>query len=361
MLHEVMEKCLIQGHPEVPYSIINYYGLDRAQTEACDDCLEYIALLKMRINDPNALEQIEARGTLAPLASTLGCPELADVWGTLDYSLTTGTTLAIIDWKFGSGVEVFPDSAQLKAYALAALAAHANPRDLEVLIVVGQPRLPSGERFKSLVTSYDDLISWAKEDLVPALSSANSANPLVCPGEKQCRWCRCKNTCSARFEKAQEVASNVFAQYAKLPDQINPEELSELLGQAKVLTDYLKDLHEYATGMIKQGKPFPGYKLVAGRSRRTWAEVDELGFPKGLAKVVEPLGFDLVSDFSVLKPLSPAQAEKVLMPKARRSKEFTSLVYKPEGKPTLVPESDKREPLDYETPESKFAQFKVTK
>ena len=79
-----------------------------------------------------------------------------------------------------------------------------------------------------------------------------------------------------------------------------------------------------------------GFKLVEGRSLRQW------GNEQAAAEVLsEELGVD-VAFKSTLS--SPAQAEKAL--KKEKRKLLEDLVVKPAGKPTLVPESDKRSAIN---------------
>jgi len=70
---------------------------------------------------------------------------------------------------------------------------------------------------------------------------------------------------------------------------------------------------------------------VTGRSQRKWR--DEKTAEKNLIKL-------LGDEARTLKLVSPAQAEKLLG--RSRAAEVTDLCYKPDGKPSLVPESDPR-------------------
>jgi len=83
---------------------------------------------------------------------------------------------------------------------------------------------------------------------------------------------------------------------------------------------------------LSSGQGFPGYKLVAGRSTRRWG--DDAAATEAL---VELLGDDAFAPRSLL---SPSQAESALGKK--RKGEIAPLIVKPEGKPTLAPESDPR-------------------
>ena len=92
-------------------------------------------------------------------------------------------------------------------------------------------------------------------------------------------------------------------------------------------------------GLIKErvttGTGFPGYKLVAGRSNRRWA--DEVEAEKVLVKLLKKKGA-----YGVPKLLTVTQAEKAL---GKKKEVIKDLIVKPEGAPALVPDSDKRKPL----------------
>ncbi len=352
MLHSVTEEALTLGLTSLTDAIIGTYSLTGEHISAVNDILDYVFTLKAKHED-EPYEFIETKVSLAKYAEDLGCPELEDVYGTLDYQLSFPQIkkLYVIDWKFGKGIEVFPDSEQLKAYALAALKRlelHKNFDDVHVII--GQPRLYAGELFKEQVYTTEELTSWAKNDLVPALLNARTKHPHFNPGKKACQWCEVKATCKERNRIAHETAAEVFKVHAQLPNQVNIEDILGLLGKAKELTSYIKDLELFVTNKLKNGETVPGYKLVAGRSLRKWDDVNSV------IDYVATLGLTEF-DISTMKIMSPAQLEKKLGRAQARTDEFQVLVVKPEGKPTLTNDGDKREALNFETAEDKFKQF----
>ncbi len=353
MLHEVMETLLLRKEYDVPDTIIKKYNLTREHIDALNDCLDYIfALLAKQTSD--VYEDIEAKVTLAGFADHFDCEELHEVYGTLDYaiSIPSERKLVILDWKFGKGIEVFPDSAQLKAYALAKL---KNPKILnnfdEVTIIVGQPRLYAGELFKEQIFQPNDLLDWAGEKLVPSLKQINADTAIYQPCDKACQWCKGKITCKARHSHNMQTAQDVFKVHAKIPDQVDLGEMTELLSKARDLNKYISDIEVFLVTRLKNAKPVPGYKLVAGRSLRKWKNEDDTR-----KYLLEEAHADW-DDIHTSKFKSPSQIEKVLGRVNAREESFQELIFKPEGKPTMVQESDKRPALSYETAEDKFAQF----
>ena len=111
---------------------------------------------------------------------------------------------------------------------------------------------------------------------------------------------------------------------ARLPDLVPPSRWPQFPQAAEVISKALLD-----------GKPIEGWKLVAGRSIRTFTDQD------AAIQAVIAAGYDeaLVYD---RKPKTLSELEK-LMGKAEFAEKIGGYVTKPLGKPTLAPASDKRE------------------
>ena len=119
------------------------------------------------------------------------------------------------------------------------------------------------------------------------------------------------------------------------PDTLTDKELKVILDNAKLIKSWLDAVELHVFDMLQRGQSFDGYKLVEGRSTRSWISEDET------AKVLsEKLSAD---ELFTQKLISPAQAEKLL--KTQKSL-LDGLVNKSEGKPTLVPSCDKRPSLN---------------
>ncbi len=359
MLHGVMEDCLNASQFEVPQAQIDKNKLTDEHIDACNDCLDFVfTILAKHETDPYI--GVETKVGLGGYSEDLDCPEMEDVYGTLDLIIRfpLEKTMYIIDWKFGKGIEVFPDSEQLKAYALAALKNERLFSNFEsVVIVVAQPRLYTGERFKTEAVCPQELYDWAKAELAPALTESQQLNPKRCASDKACQWCLVKNQCPERHGKALRTAKNVFAAHANLPNKITIEDLCKLLGDARELTKYISDIEKFIMSRLKAGHEAPGYKLVAGRSIRKWAQLEDGKPTEFLEWIEDEHGFSEF-DLSIIKPMSPAQVEKKVKRAIAKTEEFRAFINKPEGKPTMVPESDKREALVYGAATDAFASFK---
>lgn len=116
---------------------------------------------------------------------------------------------------------------------------------------------------------------------------------------------------------------------------LTDEQVGDLLERGKELVAWYKDLEEYALRALLNGESIPGWKVVAGRSNRTFTDQDA-----AIAAVLAA-GYDeaLIYD---RKPKTLTELEK-LMGKNEFADKLGSFVSKPLGKPTLAPMSDKRE------------------
>ena len=124
-----------------------------------------------------------------------------------------------------------------------------------------------------------------------------------------------------------ELAKHEFKDPALLSD----EEIAEVLGKADEVASWAADVKEYALGEALKGKKFPGWKVVEGRSIRKISDEAKA------ADAVLAIGKDPYER----KLLSITELTK-LLGKKRFDETLGALVYKPPGKPTLAPESDKR-------------------
>ena len=146
-----------------------------------------------------------------------------------------------------------------------------------------------------------------------------------------------------------QTAMDIFAIHDTLPTP-DMTHVLEVLKNADAIRSYLKDIEQYAYIRLTQGLPVPGYKIVHGKSNRSWKN------PQAAKDWCVEQGLDEMA-INEIKFRSPAQIEKLLTKKARIDVAFTSLVNKPEGKPTMVPDTDKREPIDYRTAAELFAEI----
>lgn len=275
-------------------------------------------------------------------------------FGTCDCIMIGGDTLNITDYKHGKGVPVSAvDNAQMRLYALGALKRYApiyGDRIKRVCMTIDQPRLqdtPSSETI-----TVDELVAWGESVKLPAQKAFMGLGEFV-PGD-HCRFCRGKAQCRARADvntaledfkgcvPINEAPADVIAQAVRdhmdgtRSEVLTDAEIGELLTRGKDLIAWYKDLEEYAHITILNGGTIPGWKLVAGRSTRTFTDQD------AALQAVIAAGYDEALVYE-RKPKTLTELEK-LMGKAAFAEKLGHLIIKPLGKPTLVDMSDKREP-----------------
>jgi len=252
--------------------------------------------------------------------------------GTADFLLIADGTLHLLDLKYGTGVVVAAEAnPQLMIYALGALDMFDCLYDIDrVCLTIYQPRR---ENISTWETPVMNLRDWGEEYLKPRAQTAYKGEGDLCPGE-HCQFCKVKVRCRARADMALEAAKRDFA----LPPVLTDDEVTALLPVVGEIEKWAKAMLEYATAMARDhGKQWPGYKLVAGRSPgRVFTN------PPLVEDIAKAAGWTDI--YTTPELLSPAQMEKLMKAKVFREL-LGDFVVSPPGKPTLVPESDKREPL----------------
>lgn len=250
-------------------------------------------------------------------------------FGTGDLVLVTDDVLEVIDFKFGRGIQIgAEDNPQMRLYALGALSQFGCLYEVNtVRMTIVQPRLDSISTDEMAV---EELVDWGEKMVKPIADLAFKGEGEFKAGG-HCRFCRVRATCRARAEMNMKLACYDF----KEPPLLTDEEIVEVLDAADEYMKWISDLQGYALDQaVNNGKKWPGYKLVEGRSYRRY---------KDQGKVAEALIAAGYKEDEIY--------EKVLlgitkMERAVGRKEFNELlvglIEKPPGKAKLAPESDKR-------------------
>lgn len=254
-----------------------------------------------------------------------------DGFGTADCILIGSNVLHVIDYKHGQGHPVeAEENPQLKLYALGALMRYYQLYTIEtVRISIVQPRAGG---IKTWETAKDALIDWGVQTVRPLAKKAFVGEGEQIPGT-WCTFCKLKGNCRAR---GQHLALEAFGQ--KPAPTYSLQELGDILQRARGLATWVKDLEDYALQAELSGQDIPGWKAVEGRSVRQFDD------PSAALADLLAAGYDEAL-FYERKPLTLAQIEKVLGKKAFQEAAGGHIVTPP-GKPTLVPESDKRQPIN---------------
>lgn len=278
---------------------------------------------KSKLKTPDAILEVEAR-----LDMTDYIPE---GFGTGDAVIIADGTLRIIDLKYGKGVPVScVENKQMMLYALGALKAYDFLYDIQrVEMTIYQPRLSN---ISTWGIDVENLRSWAEGFLKPRAELAFKGEGEFLPGA-HCKFCRAKNECKALADENLKV----FDQFAgKNPALLSDKEMATIIEKADDIASWAKAMGAYVLDQaVNNGKVWPGYKLVEGRSNRAFTDEE---------KVAEVLSLEGFKDEQIYKPKALygiTELEKVV-----GKKNFNPLlgefITKPSGKPTLAPIADPR-------------------
>ena len=179
-------------------------------------------------------------------------------FGTSDCVIIDGTTIHVIDFKYGKGVEVDAvNNTQMMIYGIGALEMFDGIFDINrVVMTIFQPRLSNVSTFEM---SKQDLYHWAFTVLQPAAELAyQGAGTLKCGDH--CRFCKAKSVCRARAEYNLKLAQYDF----KMPETLEDIEIESLLGRLDMFIKWAEDVKEYALEQAVHGKKMQR-KIPLGR------------------------------------------------------------------------------------------------
>lgn len=266
-------------------------------------------------------------------------PWAPEGFGTCDCILVQGDSMHVCDFKYGKEKAVDSrENPQLMLYALGAWNAFRMIYPVRTVTMhIIQPRI---ENTSSWEAPLEDLLRWGDEVVKPRASEAFQGGGECVQG-KWCDdgFCRLSANCRARAEANMALmaeAENPFGtgdSLMKLPPQLDNKEVGALLKRAQFLKAWVNKLEAYARGEILAGGCVHGWKLVEGRSNRMIPDMDAAyealhaaGYPEAALYRMQPL------PLGELETLLDKEHKKLL----------EKYIVKPPGKPTLVPEDDKR-------------------
>lgn len=266
-------------------------------------------------------------------------------FGTADVVLLGDGWLQVHDLKYGKGVRVSAENnKQLLIYALAAYYYYSLGCEINKISVhIHQPRL---NHYSEFTVTPDELFEFGKQLKERAgiayniyLNGPQSADDF-CAGESQCRFCKAAGKCETL---SNHVAETLNADFENLDetciqqvDTLDSETLSNKFRSIGLIKSWITAVETRVQSELQHGNPVPGFKLVIGRQgNRAW--VNEQDAESTLKS------FRLKQDEMYSRKLiTPTQALKILKGSEIRIKKLEEIITRPDGKPTVVPESDKR-------------------
>ncbi len=318
--HELCEYKVLKATGQKvdnPAEHLDYFDeeMDTCTDQYCSYVVEQLESAKELCKDPVVL--VEQRLDFSKW--------VPDGFGTGDCLIVADKVLHIIDFKYGLGILVEAENnPQMMCYALGALDTYDGIYDIEsVKMTIFQPRR---ENISTFEMSKDELLKWADSYLKPTAELAYNGEGDFNAGD-HCQFCKVKADCRKRAEYNLELAKYDF----EMPANLDETEIAAILSKADELVAWANDIKEFALSQAQSGVHYEGWKVVEGRSVRRFTD------ETAVADTVTKAGFDPYE-----KKLLGITAMTSLLGKKKFEELLGGLIQKPPGKPTLVPESDKR-------------------
>lgn len=305
-----------------------YTGPDNqeADKEMIDCAAGYRDYIKEQLKSDSAVVLLEQRLDFSPW--------VPDGFGTGDCILLQNRELHVIDYKYGRGVAVSAEgNTQMRLYGLGALNDYGDIYDIdEVVLHIYQPRMNnvSVERL-----SREELLVWGEEIKPIALLAAEGKGDFN-SGE-HCRFCPHAGACPKLAEDCMKIV-DINGGQAAVPT-LPPWKISDILKSEPMISAWLRAVKDRALSSLLDGEEVPGFKVVEGKlGNRAWTSEEE---------VINALSQAGVSpeDYLETRLRSPAGMDKAIG-KKKVAELLSNLIDRSPGAPTVVPESDKRKPLD---------------
>jgi len=250
--------------------------------------------------------------------------------GTLDLMALSEDkkTLLLADYKFGfNGVKAEGNNQIL----LAALAASVDPATSALFLkaekfvgAIIQPKVygdePSVWEFtKAEVDAFED-------ELIEAIDSSEDETPPASSGS-HCTWCPAAPYCPEK---------KVLARSALVLSKDNSKQLAEAMAMVDEVEAWAKAVRKAAHSALDRGGKVEGWKLVAKRASRVWADAGAVETRIRNAKKLK-----LTEGFE-MKLKSPAKIEKLCKEKGIPFQPFADMAVMYSSGSTMAAEKDKR-------------------
>ena len=213
---------------------------------------------------------------------------------------------------------------------------YVTKRTLRAVLRAGALPAPAGEFTKRAFLN--GRIDLAEAESVMALIGAQGEQAAAAA----------YNTLEGKLSsKISEIAHSLISVCAHMSAWVDypDEEIEEILSVIPDLTKWANEIMAYATeSEVNHGKEWNGFKVVEGRSVRKYKD------ESAVAEAAKEAGYKDIYRQSLI---TLTEMQK-LMGKATFEKVLGDLIIKPPGKPTLVPNSDKREAMKISDAKNEF-------
>jgi len=320
--HEAVERMLDGEHLEAPFTAENGIVLDRLGLDDAEVVFDWIV--------EQEFDRIwnEVR---VPVGEALGLNDPDLCWGTSDVVAIKGSSLYVIDAKFGR-VDVSPKgNDQALLYALGVIRYLQNqgePTKFDLIHnVIIQPKAGGVKQAEVTPEELEDYRKLARA----AIETASGSDAPLVPGEEQCRFCPASGVCTAQLHDEFEALTEDID-----VDDISNERMAELLDQSDHILATIKSLKTAALQRLAAGQKIPGWVREQGNGRAKWIDEDDV------VTEIEAHGLEL-DDYAPRRPATQTDLRKALGDKI-----VESLITRPPGEVKLVREEEAKNPLDSE-------------
>lgn len=236
------------------------------------------------------------------------------IWGRMDVGHFANGVLTIADLKTGFvGVDA-EENEQLRIYGAAAIYTHRLPAKWIRYAIVQPNDFRPVPHVKQWMESADSLFAFASK------AAAVPVGPKTFTAGEHCRYCPLFGKCEPTRDLLARLS--IVLQYS--PADVQPDQVALFKGLRKPIEDWFKALDKAKTPEALSGTHFPGLKVVRTIGNRAWKDEQT-----AREQVIKQLGYD------ALKLPTPSQAEGMGM-------DVSQWCERPEGKPELAFESDRR-------------------
>lgn len=292
--------------------------------------------------------------------------DVPDQFGTSDAIILSadGEDLDVDDLKYGRGVRVdAEDNEQMMLYALGSYDQFSAVADIKrVRMTIHQPRL---EHMSEHTINIDALLAFGDKAKVAARKAMDIVETGVLgledltPGEKQCKFCKAKATCPKLSMAVAEVIGADFDDLTAQPfdtprvvGAMSDDRLASTMAAVDLVEQFCKAVRAETERRLLDGTPVSGWKLVQGKQgNRAW--VDEAQAEAVLKSM--RIKHEEMYDYRIVSPTSAEKLFKAKVIGPRQWPALQQMISRSAGKPSVAPESDKREALvlrsasDFET------------
>jgi hypothetical protein len=326
--HEIAEERLYIG---VGFLYPDVWVIEGETITVTPEMCEVIELYARTVEDLKGQKHYEKRVQIdhgdEPLFGTADAYVIDPKMGRVD----------VVDLKYGQGVQVSPDSSQLKIYGLGVLNAIGPFEDIRTIgLTVVQPRANPEFPIRSADFPVSELETWATETLHPALDRISAGDQTETPGD-HCRWCVRAGECEALASLAMSNARAAFPAIPPEPKTLDNDELGVLLDHVQMISDWIGKVRAEAMNRAEAGAYIPGWKMVAKRAVRRWQD------PTGAFIELQSLGLDALA---IMRIETIGNVETAMKRAKVPLTKLDAFTVKVSSGSTLVSEKDGRPAID---------------